>query len=173
MEDLSSNNEVLKQLEHGPTVEMGGLLAAEGQEITTSTGVYTIWLDTELLYVGISWKRPSDTPNKNAKGVFGRLRTYYDARRTDDFTRDLCDRFVTPYLTADELALLARGELDPDLSERNRRFARERLTIRAIDCPGEQARTVEKLIRESGLPEAGQPLFNRKRYRRQQAEVAA
>ena len=91
---------------------------------------------SQLLYVGMSYRKPSETKNKNARGVFGRLRTYYDGRRTSDFMRDLCDRFVTPYLTADELALLARGELDPDLSERNRRFARERLTIRAIDCPG-------------------------------------
>ena len=57
---------------------MGNLLAAEGREIPISTGVYAIWLDTQLLHVGISWKDPRTTNNKNAKGVFGRLRTYYD-----------------------------------------------------------------------------------------------
>ena len=93
---------------------MSKLLAAEGREVTTSTGVYTIWLGAQLLYVGISWKKPSDTTNKNAKGVFGRLKTYYDGRRTSDLMLALCDRFVTPLLTSSELSALGRGELDLD-----------------------------------------------------------
>ena len=148
----------LEQLEHGPNVRMGGLLAAEGREITTSTGVYTIWLSIQLLYVGISWKDPRTTNNKHAKGVFGRLRTYYDGRRTNDFMRSLGDRFITPHLTSDDQTALAQGTLD--LDSQTRTFARERLTIRAYACAGDEARRLESLIRKHGVPTAGLPLFN-------------
>ena len=148
----------LEQLEHGSNVRMGGLLAAEGLEIPTSTGVYTIWLGTQLLYVGISWKDPRTTNNKNAKGVFGRLRTYYDGRRTNDFMRSLGDRFITPHLTSVEQTALAQGTLD--LDAKTRTFAHEGLTIRAYACAGDEARRIESLIRKHGLPAAGLPLFN-------------
>ena len=148
----------LEQLEHGSNVRMGGLLAAEGLEIPTSTGVYTIWLGTQLLYVGISWKDPRTTNNKNAKGVFGRLRTYYDGRRTNDFMRSLGDRFITPHLTSVEQTALAQGTLD--LDAKTRTFAHEGLTIRAYACAGDEARRIESRIRKRGLPAAGLPLFN-------------
>ncbi len=153
-----SSDKALEQLEQGPTVKMGDLIAAEGREIPTSTGVYTIWLGTQLLYVGISWKDPRTTNNKNAKGVFGRLRTYYDGRRTNDFMRSLGDRFITPHLTSGEQTALAQGTLD--LDSQTRTFARERLTIRAYACAGDEARRIESLIRKHGLPAAGLPLFN-------------
>jgi len=148
----------LKQLEHGPNVRMGGLLAAEGREVPTSTGVYTIWLGTQLLYVGISFKDPLTTNNKKAKGVFGRVRTYYDGRRTNDFMRSLGDRFITPHLTSAEQTALAQGTLD--LDAKTRTFAHEGLTIRAYACTGDEARRIESLIRKHGLPAAGLPLFN-------------
>ena len=120
--------------------------------------MYTIWLGTQLLYVGISWKDPRTTNNKNAKGVFGRLRTYYDGRRTNDFMRSLGDRFITPHLTSGDQTALAEGTLD--LNAKTRTFARERLTIRAYACVGDEARRIESLIRQHGLPAAGLPLFN-------------
>ena len=58
-----SSDKPLEQLGQGPTVKMGDLIAAEDREIPTSTGVYTIWLSTQLLYVGISWKDPRTTNN--------------------------------------------------------------------------------------------------------------
>ena len=153
-----SYDDVFEQLEAGPTVAMGGLLAAEGGEITTSPGVYTIWLDEQLLYVGISRTDPRETANKNAKGVFGRLKTYYDGRRTNDLMLALCDRFVTPHLTAGELTALGRGELD--LNRMTRTFAHERLMIRAHECSGKDAGNIERIIRRQGLPSGGLPLFN-------------
>jgi len=81
-----------------------------------------------------------------------------DGRRTNDFMRSLGDRLITPHLTSGEQTALAQGTLD--LDAKTRTFARERLTIRAYACAGDEARRIESLIRKHGFPAAGLPLFN-------------
>jgi hypothetical protein len=73
-------------------------------------GVYAIWKDTEFLYVGISYVDRRTSSNKQAKGVFGRLASHASGRRSgDQFNIYICDRFVVPELTSDDLEALSIG----------------------------------------------------------------
>jgi hypothetical protein len=165
-----SYREALEQLEIGPAVKMGELLAAEGREVTTSTGVYTIWLDSQLLYVGLSWRRPSDTTNKNAKGVFGRLKVYYDGGKNTDFMRALRRHIVVPSLTGEHMSTVGRGERD--LAERTRLFAHDRLALRTWACSAEDAREIRRIVKQGSLTSSGPPVLNARRRPRAARGVA-
>jgi hypothetical protein len=123
------------------------------------SGVYTIWNDDIFLYVGMAWKHRSDESPK-ASGVFGRLKSHADGRRSgNQFAIYICDRFVVPHLSSDQIDALARGERLLDAA--TRQYIREHLTYRVVvtDDPA-TARALEVLIRREGLAHAGRPQIN-------------
>lgn len=104
-------------------------------------GVYTVWLDDVLIYVGMSWKEGS-------VGLRGRLNSHASGRRSgDQFCVYIGDRFVLPELTGDEVRAIADGTLRFDL--RIRDFIRSRLHYRFLICEtGADARAIEAAVRQ-------------------------
>ncbi len=123
------------------------------------SGVYTIWNGPEFLYVGMAWQHRGDT-NEKAKGVFGRLASHASGRRSgDQFCIYICDRYVIPHLTDDELRQLGNGARI--LDQRTRDYIRTTLTYRVVFTDsGAHARELEHHIRRHGLPAAGHPAIN-------------
>jgi hypothetical protein len=123
------------------------------------SGVYTIWREATFLYVGMAWAHRDDS-NPRALGVFGRLASHASGRRSgDQFCIYICDRFVVPELSADEIAALRRGERLLDAL--TRAFIHDHLTYRVVVTgSAAEARLLEARVRREGLDRAGRPLIN-------------
>jgi len=123
------------------------------------SGVYTIWNSDDFLYVGMAWRHRDDTTPR-VTGVYGRLSSHASGRRSgDQFAVYVCDRFVVPRLSRDQMDALARGERL--LDSLTRKFIHEHLTYRVVvAADGPSARALEVTIRRDGLPTAGRPLIN-------------
>lgn len=123
-------------------------------------GVYTVWRGDEFLYVGISYRDSRDTANPAAKGVFGRLASHASGRRSgDQFNVYVCDHYVIPELTRDDLEALRNG--DRFLDQRTRDYVATRLCYRVWIAPsGDDARRVEGHVRRHGLATKGKPVLN-------------
>jgi hypothetical protein len=121
-------------------------------------GVYAIWRDDALLYIGMSWRDSAVT--KGASGVHGRLKSHASGRRSgDQFNIYICDRFVVPELTSDQLNQLSAGERL--LDKLTRQFIAEHLGYQVWVAPsGPAARRVELALRKQGLPGHGVPQLN-------------
>jgi hypothetical protein len=123
-------------------------------------GVYTIWRGDEFIYVGISYRAAAETSNPQARGLFGRLGSHASGRRSgNQFCIYICDRFVIPTLTPEQLAEVGAGELSLDALTRD--YIRSRLAFRYVfTASGQEAREVEGAVRRAGLPGAGPPFLN-------------
>ena len=121
-------------------------------------GAYAIWADDLLLYIGMSWKDHREDPK--AKGVHSRLDSHASGRRSgDQFNVYICDHYVVPELTAEQLQRLRNGERILDRLTRD--YIRTHLEFTVWIAPGGQtARDVEHELRGTGLPGFGQPLLN-------------
>lgn len=76
-----------------------------------------MWNNDLFLYVGMAYAHRTET-NPRARGVYGRLQSHASGRRSgDQFAIYICDRFVVPHLSRDDLDALARGE-DSSTAER-------------------------------------------------------
>jgi hypothetical protein len=134
---------------------------ADLSSCTTETGVYTLWDEGRLLYVGISYKDPHKTANRDAKGIRGRLSTYLNNRLDSDFALKILFRRIVPSLPQEDLADLEAGNIDLEkLRALVRKYIDERVTFRTWRCDGDTARRVESHIRRNGLGKVGQPVFN-------------
>jgi hypothetical protein len=131
-----------------------------------AAGVYTIWRQDEFIYVGMSGRGAqsedfvagSGRPGK-AMGLWTRLNSHASGRRSgDQFNLYICDRFIIPGLTPDQLRDLGGGHLLLDQLTRN--YIRERLTYRFQVCrDGAAAYAMERVVRAGRLP-AGRPYLN-------------
>ncbi len=125
-------------------------------------GVYAVWHSSAFLYAGMSWRHVNtdEQIGSTPRGVLGRLASHASGRRSgDQFNVYICDRFVIPELTADDLTALRQGERL--LDNRTRSFVRDFLSFRVWIAPdGPTARVVESTIRRDGLAKWGQPLIN-------------
>jgi hypothetical protein len=112
-----------------------------------TAGVYTIWRNREFLYVGMS------------ADLQTRLNSHASGRRSgDQFNVYICDRFVVPTLTAEQLHEIGCGALLLDRLTRD--YIRERLTYRLVVCQdGAEALKLERDVRAGLLP-AGRPYLN-------------
>lgn len=128
------------------------------------SGVYSVWHGGQFLYVGMAWAHRDDS-NPRASGVFGRLKSHASGRRSgDQFAIYVCDRFVIPTLTTQDMSALACGERFLDV--RTRQYIAEHLSYRVVLTPdGLTARRLEALVRTHGLPRAGRPQINPDRPR--------
>ncbi len=131
-----------------------------------AAGVYTVWLDRQLLYAGMAGQgltaeQVALRRNEGAsvRGLFDRLRSHRTGRRGgDQFCLYVFDRFVLPVLTADEIARVRIGRLS--LDTRTGEFIRQHLSYRFVEVPdGATALTLEREVRRGALA-AGPPFLN-------------
>ena len=124
----------------------------------SAPGVYTVWRNGQFLYVGISWQ---DRPG--SRGLFGRLDQHAAGRRSgDQFCLYVCDRFIVPELSNEQLRGVGDGSVSLDRLTRD--FIRSELEYRAVHTEsGTQARSIEAAVRREGLPGYGLPMLNPRR----------
>jgi hypothetical protein len=131
-----------------------------------AAGVYTIWQNDRLIYVGMSGRSLTSehitthrAEGARGKGLFSRLSSHASGRRSgDQFCFYVADRLVLPHLTAEQIAEIGAGRLAFDGLVR--RYIHEELSYRFVEAPdGQTARAWEAAIRVGGL-KAGAPLLN-------------
>lgn len=153
-----TNDEVLEQLATGPRTLLRDLASASLPE---RPGIYALWRNDALLYVGISRVDPERTRNPQAAGLPGRLNTYRLCRITSDFALGCALRYVIPSLNAGQLEELAAGAFgQKELQPIVQRWVWENITFSAVITPAGQAIEVERGARREGLPGVGPPGIN-------------
>ena len=130
-------------------------------------GVYTIWKGSLFVYVGMAGRKLTvqgiaemrANPPKEAKGLQDRLGSHASGRRSgDQFCVYVCDRFVVPTLTPEQLVLVGEGKLFLDTSTKE--YIHEHLTYRWVEVPdGNAAFKLERSL-QSGAADSGKPLLN-------------
>jgi hypothetical protein len=130
-------------------------------------GIYTIWHDDKLLYVGMAGRALTEEQialerqanPKRLKGLFSRLRSHASGRRSgDQFCLYVCDRLVLPGLTPEEIGKVGDGALH--LDELVRAYIRNYLSYRFAETKDSTtARKLEEEIRQGRL-KAGKPFLN-------------
>ena len=129
-------------------------------------GVYTIWEGDRFVYVGIGGTRirytePNDEaqPSKPVEGLHGRLKQHHNGDRSGDkFCIYVCDRFVLPSLTPDEIERVGTGALSLDKLTRD--WIQAHLAFRYIRThSGDEARKIENEVKAGALI-AGRPFLN-------------
>lgn len=153
----SHHGELIAELEHGPLHEFARIAAAEISP--GKAGVYTVWRGREFLYVGMSWQ-VATLERPSVKGLAGRLSSHASGRRSgDQFNIYICDRFVVPNLSSEELTGVGSGELS--LDRMTREYIHQHLRFRFVLAEsGAEARELELSIRKNGLPTSGAPFLN-------------
>jgi hypothetical protein len=159
----ASIREHLRQREHGPLFwfrEWPNPLVPIG-----AAGVYTVWHEGGLLYVGMSGRGLSATAldehrarTSTARGLFTRLASHAAGRRSGE---QLCvyvaDRLVVPHLAPDEIVDIGRGGVPLDHLVRD---YIQQLGYRFVIVPdGKTATAVGAAVRRGGLP-VGRPMLD-------------
>ena len=130
-----------------------------------AAGVYTIWEDTTLIYVGMAGRgltaeniAAPDEPRK-AKGLWSRLNSHASGRRSgDQFCVYVCDRFVVPRLLPNQQAEIGAGDLS--LDKLTRQYIHDHFSYRYVETEdGSQALALEREI-QAGALGAGKPFLN-------------
>jgi len=129
-------------------------------------GVYTIWRDQELIYVGMSGRSMTAesitehrTANLRARGLSTRLKAHASGRRSgDQFCVYVGDRLVLPTLKNNNIEEIANGKLSFDKLIRD--YIHENLTFRFVETENDKiAYELENAIK-GGVLEAGKPFLN-------------
>jgi hypothetical protein len=127
-----------------------------------AAGVYTIWREDELIYVGMAGRSltadhiAAGQAKAKQGGLFSRLGSHASGRRSgDQFCVYVADRLVLPSLTPDEIAAIGSGRHSLDALVRT--FIHAHLSYRFLIVEGgAEARALEALVREGvlrgGLP---------------------
>ena len=149
---------VLEQLAQGPRTQLHDLATCD---VPRLPGIYALWHDAELLYVGIARVDPADTSNTQAAGVPGRLNTYRRCRITSDFALGCALRYVIPFLSEEERQSLATGAMTQrHLQPAVQKWVWANVTFSAVIVDAQTAMRTETIARRSGLPGVGRPAFN-------------
>jgi hypothetical protein len=130
-----------------------------------SIGVYTIWRDKSLVYVGMSGRQFSRTETvessqpRGRKGLSTRLKSHAGGQRSgNQFCVYVGDRFVLATLSQEQIAGIAAGSVY--LDELIRDFIRDELAYRFVVLPtASQAFDLEARVKAGAL-KAGPPLLN-------------
>ncbi len=150
--------ECLERLASSPRYPLRELLQ---HPVPKTTGIYALWRDTELLYVGISTRVPTDTVNRRAAGVQGRLRTYYDAWPTADFVLSVVLRYLVPGFSAEQLEAMGRGALGKnEIRSIVRVWLYEHVDLQAVTADAKTAAAAERVAMRYGIGDFGPPLLN-------------
>src|SRR5215467_14312866 len=100
---------------------------------TFGAGVYTIWQNSILVYVGMSGRSigAETTRSDRPLGLFTRLRSHADGRRSgDQFCVYVGDRLVLSSLSQAQIAEIAAGRVSLDRLIRT--FIHDHLTYRFV-----------------------------------------
>lgn len=152
-------DDVLRALADGPR----HLLRDLGKSPAPSTtGLYALWHQGALLYVGMVRVDPRETTNKQADGIRGRLNTYRRCRLASDFALGCAIRYVIPTFTPDDLSGLGTGTISMrDVQGRVRDWVWANVEFStASTLDGRTAGLAETVGRSIGLPGFGPPAFN-------------
>jgi hypothetical protein len=123
-------------------------------------GIYAIWQDGELLYIGIAGRAWKSDPNPTKmKGVKDRLDSHHKGKRSGStLALAIWDRFITPSLSSEEIIELRHGTLQPD--RMTKAYIQEHLSYTFITISSySEARRIEDRIR-LGETSAGTPTLN-------------
>ncbi|HEY0428909.1 MAG TPA: hypothetical protein VGC76_14100 [Pyrinomonadaceae bacterium] len=129
-------------------------------------GVYTVWREQELIYVGMSGRSMSAetivehrNTNSRARGLFTRLKAHASGRRSgDQFCVYVGDKLVLPILTSNEIAEIVNGNLNFDKLIKD--YIHQNLSFRFVETENDKlAYELENTIK-SGVLKAGKPLLN-------------
>ena len=129
-------------------------------------GVYTIWDGDRFIYVGIGgiqirYTEPDEEaePAKPVAGLRGRLAQHSTGGRSGDkFCIYVCDRFVLPSLTPQQIGEVGAGRLSLDRLTRD--WIHARYSFRYIHTrSGDEARQIENEVKAGALA-AGRPFLN-------------
>jgi hypothetical protein len=119
----TDHQELLRALETGPCHRFSDWPNPSVPKV--AAGVYTIWEDGRLVYVGMSGRALAaediDAPDEpaKAKGLWTRLNSHASGRRSgDQFCVYVCDRFVVPALTDQQQTEIGDGVLSLDVLTR-------------------------------------------------------
>ena len=131
-----------------------------------AAGVYTIWRDRELVYVGVSGRGLTGEAisshhgsGSKSQGLYSRLSSHWAGRRSgDQFCVYVADRLVLQTLTRPEIEEVAAGRLSIDRLVRT--YIHDHLGYRFAEAPdGRTAFHWEKLLC-SGKWKGQRPLLN-------------
>lgn len=129
-------------------------------------GVYTVWNDRQLIYVGMSGRALSAaaiqehrTANGKTKGLATRLKAHGSGRRSgDQFCVYVGDRLVLPTLSSGQIQEIAKGNLSFDSLIKY--YIQNNLTFRYIETADDKiAYRLENAIKGGAL-KAGKPFLN-------------
>ena len=162
----ADNDPALARLQDGPKFRFADW--PNHQVPRRAAGVYTIWREDELLYVGMSGQGaqaedlvavPGPDDTTKAKWLWTRLDSHASGRRSgDQFNVYVCDRFIVPTLTPGQQRDIANGKLL--LDQLTKTYIRQHLSYQyAVYPSGLLALTAEQQARAGALP-IGQPYLN-------------
>jgi hypothetical protein len=133
---------------------------------TVAAGLYAIWEGQDFIYIGMSGRGMSSTeieaPDepKKPKGLFNRLKSHWDGRRSgDQFCVYVCDRLVVPVLNPEQQRLIGDDELSLDTLTQDHIHAHFSYRY-AQTTDGSEALTLEAKIQKYGLPSGKKPFLN-------------
>jgi hypothetical protein len=122
-----------------------------------AAGVYAIWDDDLLVYVGMSGRGRTRQDLEDAQGggrrvgLWTRLNSHASGRRSgDQFCVYVADHLVLPMLTAGQVEGIASGKIRLDDLTRSR--VRDHMSFRFLITPdGESAAALERELRAGAL----------------------
>ena len=154
----------IKDLEYGTLYGFNDWPVREIPDV--AAGVYTVWQKSDLIYVGMSGRGATENiilskSNQGSRcfGLKSRLNAHASGRRSgDQFCIYVCDRFILPCLTQEEIGQIRAGQLS--LDKKTKAFVREQLTFRFITTANSKdAIEIEAKIRRGALS-VGKPFLN-------------
>ena len=100
-----------------------------------------------------------DEPRRPNGGLRGRLRSHWRGQRSgDQFCVYICDRFILPDLSLEDLKAVGENRLS--LDERTRQYIRDRFAYRYAETgDGNTALTIESEV-QGGALSIGKPFLN-------------
>ena len=148
--------EALRELEHGPLHRFADWATADVPN--RCVGVYTVWRDDDVLYVGMGGKGLAKDGD-GVRGLRSRLASHASGQRSGNrFCIYVCDRVVLPTLTPAQLEDVAAGRLA--LDSLVRAYIHERLGYRyTVVADQAAAFELERVVQRQGLS-GRRPLFN-------------
>lgn len=152
-----------RSLETGPLYRFRDWPCPELPEV--AAGVYTVWEDDRLLFVGQAGGRWSDEDIQRyrrcgaKKGIYTRIRSHLSGRRcADRFCLSLCDRLVLPRLSQSDIKAVAAGSVSLDSKVSAHLMDRCGYRFEVFDN-GLLIRRVVSIVRQGRL-NAGKPFLN-------------
>jgi hypothetical protein len=130
------------------------------------TGVYIIIENSKFIYAAMAkrvtqTRRPIGSDNK-PKGLLRRLGKHASGNRGGNmFCVYVCDRFIVPYLTIDEMNCLKNGTLKLDGKHgKIKKYIRSNFSYKYLVIENlENTKKIEKILRK-GKTSLGKPLLN-------------